>query len=409
MTTDQDYCPTTAESGHLIVDTTEIEVVRQVLDELGIVIAKTDDLPAFELALLELEHAAPPGTPVRDVDPVLTEVRARLAGRCGGWTPFLGKNRTMVSQFGAYPQTRGMTSWDPEAFAGETGAFFDGEAGRGVRVGILDTKIYDHPALADRDIETPDHYKFGEPANGVRFTVEEGHGVFAAGLVLRQAPRATLVARHALGPNGKSTAWKVVQKLAEFYDESPRVDVLVLANGCRTSDGQAPMILDRAIERLSAHVMVVAAAGNHGETIGISTDVQITRNSPTWPAALPRVVAVGVASAPVPYSADGPWMLARYSPDLPWVTCTVDPVDPTTQEDLFVSTYLKATDVKLHEAFSPDDFSSGYAKWVGTSCAAAYLGGAIAAKMAEDQLTAQQALEALYLGKTVHKFDWQYR
>ncbi|SES33850.1 Subtilase family protein [Lentzea xinjiangensis] len=390
MTTDDElYCPTTAEHGSLVVDSTQIDVVEQALAQLQITVVKTDPVPAFDLALLTLAHNDMKGTPVADVGPVLGELRARFAGRCGGWTPFLGKNRNMGSQFGAYPQTQSMGYWDPQRVA-QDASLFTGDAGRGVRVGLLDTKIYAHPHLEGHDVRTPDHEKFTEPDDGKQFTVEEGHGVFAAGLVLRQAPGATLVARHALDARGKATAWNVVKKLAEFLADEDRVSVLVLASGCRTHDGQAPLILRRAIERLSRHIMVVAAAGNHGEVAGMSPDVQITRNSATWPAALPGVVAVGVAGE-------------LYSPDLPWVSCTIDDKDP----DVFVSTYLKACDVKLHEEFLEGDYPEGYARWRGTSCAAAVVGGRVAARMAAGGRTASEALADLRAAGTVADFTWQ--
>jgi hypothetical protein len=229
--------------------------------------------------------------------------------------------------------------------------------------------------------------------------------VFTAGLVFQQAPAATLVARHVLQENGKAPAWEVVKKLAAFLEDDDPVDVLVLASGCRnTLDGNAPAIIERAIERLSAHTTVVAAAGNHGMLPGMTSDAHITRNSATWPAALPRVVAVGVEDA-------------NYSPDLPWVTCTVDPakLHPQTAERfgdgespdplVFLSTYLDADQVQMHEQHDIKSFT-GYATWVGTSGAAAVAGGAIAAKIVPGRTTAAEALGELFEGQLVQPFDW---
>jgi hypothetical protein len=137
---------------------------------------------------------------------------------------------------------------------------------------------------------------------------------------------------------------------------------------------------------------VVAAAGNHGIVEGMSPDVHTTRNSATWPAALPRVVATGVAGA-------------DYSPNLPWVDCVVD-IAPKKR---FVSTYLDDENVKMLDDASDPDFSGGYASWVGTSCAAAYVGGAVAAKMAElGKKTAYEVMEEVCSGPTVRKFAWTY-
>ncbi|MFS8097124.1 S8/S53 family peptidase [Lentzea alba] len=390
MTTDEGLCPTTSEPGELVVDTTQLDMVKQGLAELNIGITKTDPVPAFDLALLTLEHRelGAFGSPVADVGPVLGELRARFAGRCGGWTPFLGKNRKMTSQFGAYPQTQSMSFWDPDHVE-QTESIFQGDAGAGVRIGLLDTKIYDHEHLKSVDLRTPDHERFTKPANKLQFNFEEGHGVFAAGLILRQAPRATLVARHALDSDGKASAWDFVKKLAEFLEDSERVSLIVLASGCRTYDGQPPLVLRRAIERLSPHIMIVAAAGNHGAVPGMAPESQITRRSATWPAALPGVVAVSVNEA-------------EYSPDLPWVTTTIAESEP----EAFLSTYLKAEKVAMKMPSRTIDFPAGYARWRGTSCAAAYLGGKIAAGMATGR-TAAQALKDLQQAGTAQVFSWQ--
>lgn len=381
-----------AEPDSLVVDLTEIDAVLRVLEELAIAVDSTEELPAFDLGLVRLA-----GEEFADVDPVLAELRARFTGRCAGWTPLLGKNRRMASVFGAYPQTKSMSLWDPVALDETTAALtFDGDAGSGVRVGLLDTRIYRHPGLAGRHIETSDSTTLFDKDAKTSYSVEEGHGVFTAGLIFQQAPGATLVARHVLREDGKAFAWEVVKKLAEFFDDEHRVDVLVLASGCRnTLDGNPPAIIHRAIERLSAHMLIVAAAGNHGALEGMTSDAHITRNSATWPAALPRVVAVGVTDA-------------DYSPDLPWVTCTVDPKQLHAQDDdsppVFVSTYLDAPEVQMHEQHDIKEFT-GYASWVGTSGAAAVVGGAVAARIVPGT-TAEQALNKLYEGSVVQPYAW---
>jgi hypothetical protein len=382
---------------NLVVDLTERDAVVHVLGDLGIKVGKGEEIKAFDLALLTLQKE------FDDLDPVLAELRARFAGRSAGWIPFLGKNRMMTNVFGAYPETRGVTSattlgrWDPEPADALPATSALPDAGRGVRVGLLDTRIYDHPALSGR-IETPDSTTLFTIEPTKTYSLEEGHGVFAAGLILQQAPAATLVARHVLRTDGRAYAWEVVKKLAEFYqdDKDNRVDVLVLASGCRnTVDGRPPAVLDRAMARLSGRMMVVAAAGNHGDRVGMSSgDVNITRNSATWPAALPSVVAAGVAGA-------------HYSPHLPWVNCTVDRSELTPPHK-FVSTYLDAPLVQMH-SLKPKAFH-GFASWDGTSCAAAVVGGAVAATMIPGKKSPEEALAELMQAKQLVKpFKWTYQ
>lgn len=387
MTKDDQVQP---EPDALVVDLTEKDAVGSVLDDLGIGVSHTEQLEVFDLALLKLQLG---GKEITDIDPVLAELRARFAGRGAGWCPLIGKNRRMASVFGAYPQTKSMSVWDPVPVEHDLPAF-TGNDGEGVRIGLLDTRIYNHPALAGRDIETPDKATRFDRDPATQYTVEDGHGVFTAGLILQQAPGATLVARHVLGSDGKAYAWDVVKRLAEFYQDENRVDLMVLASGCRnTLDGRPPLIVERAMERLSPHMVIVAAAGNHGTVVGMDPEIHTTRNSPTWPAALPRVVAVGVAGA-------------DYSPRLPWVNCAVD----LGENPRFVSTFLEDPNVQMLDEKSKNDFSTGYASWVGTSCAAAYVGGQVAAKLAASkEKSAYDVLADVFAGPTVRKFDWKYR
>lgn len=385
----------------LVVDTTHLAAVRTVLTELRIQDHIADDIPEFDLTLLTLKHIDTEKPehcwkPVTDLDPVLTEVRVRIAGRSGGWTPLIGKNRKMGGMFGAYPQTRSQSYWNPKR-ATHTGPWLAGTVGEGVRIGLVDTKIFKHKQLSTNSVHASDDDWFTkDPAATSYF--EEGHGVFTAGLILKKAPGAKVVAHAALGPDGKGEAWCVVKKLAKFLACGPedRVHMIVLASGCRTHDAQPPLILARAVERLSQHFMIVAAAGNHGAVIGLAPGSLITRNSPTWPAALPGVIAAGV---PVPAGEDP---ANHFSPDLPWVTHTVQPETA----DTFTSTYLDSAVVTMLEGDPATDLDTGYAQWRGTSFAAAYLSGLIAAQMPESGMDAVQALATVVAGPLVDEFVW---
>ncbi|WP_330275098.1 S8/S53 family peptidase [Lentzea sp. NBC_00516] len=386
---------TTAVLDELVVDTHHLGAVRHVLGELHIEDAVKDAIPEFDLTLLTLKHGDTQN-PVTDLDPVLTEVRARIAGRSGGWTPLIGKNRKMGNVFGAYPQTKSQAFWNPMPATHE-GPWIQGDAGQGVRVGMVDTKIYQHPQLPKTSVRASDHDWFTKDRQGTSH-FEEGHGVFVAGLILKTAPGATVVPRAALGPDGKAEAWVVVKKLATFLADKPedRVHLIVMANGCRTHDGQPPLILERAVERLSPHIAVVAAAGNHGGFLGMTSSSLVTRNSATWPAALPGVIAAGVPDLPDPDPT------THYSADLPWVTHIVQPE----VDDTFTSTYLDSATVTMFKGDPATDLITGYATWRGTSCAAAYLGGLIAAEMPSSGMDAAQALARVVAGPLVDEFVW---
>ncbi|MBB5953608.1 subtilisin family serine protease [Saccharothrix tamanrassetensis] len=372
--------PTTAVADELIVDLREVGIVEDALDALGVEHARKAEVGALDLVLLQLWYSAEAGTVlVMDVDPVLFELRRRLAAQCGGWNPVLGKNRHLSHQFGAYPQTQSMAGdFDPEPAAAPDRPEVDPDAGDGVRIGVLDTVLYRHPDL-DGHFETSQSAAVLEDHPTGPIPWEDGHATFVAGLIAAQAPKATMVVRQVLDSDGRATTWDTVVGMARFLEDG--VDIVNFAMGTRSHDGIVPMVVQRAIERLSPHMLVVAAAGNHGAVPGIRHG--ITRTSPTWPAALPGVVAVGATTA------DG--NPAPYSPDLPWVGCAA-------VGDRVVSTYLKGK--VLLRSNDVVEFD-GYATWKGTSFATATVSGAIAARTVPGEVAPAEALRRLRAEGTV--------
>jgi hypothetical protein len=235
----------------------------------------------------------------------------------------------------------------------------EGTAGTGVRVGVLDMPLYPHPDL-DAHLTEP-HALFAgyEPDSDAVWRPMTGHATFVASVIASQAPGATIDVRAALDPEwGTTTAWQLAKAMASFAGTG--VDVLNLSIGCRTADGQAPLVLATAVERLGAGTVVVAAAGNHA---GSSEPA-----APVWPAALPNVIAVGADSA-------------EFSPRLPWVSLTAPGVD-------VLGAYVDA-EVELSDGTRRR--FDGWARWTGTSFAAATASGTIAANTQPGVKSARQA------------------
>ena len=91
-----------------------------------------------------------------------------------------------------------------------------------------------------------------------------GHATFIAGLILRRAPGAELVIRPVLlNEKAFARAWDVAKDMAGFIGSG--VDILNLSFGCYTDDGEPPLVLARAVSLVSAEILLVAAAGNHGD------------------------------------------------------------------------------------------------------------------------------------------------
>jgi subtilisin family serine protease len=189
------------------------------------------------------------------------------------------------------------------------------------------------------------------------------------------APAVTLEARAVLDDDGRATAWETAQHMMDFADSG--VDILNLSLGCRTTDGLPPLLMSRAVGLLSQRMVIVAAGGNNG-----AAEQPALRNAPIWPAALPDVVAVGARDIGALGIGEG---LAKFSPQLPWVTCTAPGVNLT-------GAFLKATVLMKTGQSLPFD---GYATWSGTSFATAMVSGAIAAATVPGKVTAHEALHGL--------------
>jgi subtilisin family serine protease len=259
--------------------------------------------------------------------------------------------------------------------------------GQGVRIGLLDTRLYPNEWLAGGYLAAADDLLQMPATDGTPPPASAGHATFVAGLILRGAPGAELVVRPVLNDKAVGRAWDVARKMVSFIGSG--VDILNLSFGCYTDDGEPPLLLARAVSLLSAEILLVAAAGNHGDIDelrqeGKVKDASWTRGlhdrTPVWPAALDEVIAVGAT--------DGD-KLAPFSPETPWVDMTAPGVNVE-------STYLTG-EVKLTD---PDEsptttFSDGFAYWNGTSFAAATVSGAVAAKILPGRCNARQALASI--------------
>jgi membrane-anchored mycosin MYCP len=290
-----------------------------------------------------------------DLDYLLWALRVLFKSEYAGWTPTLGKNRFVRHVHGVW-----------EVIHSKVPARTTGP-GSGVRVGVLDTAFYPQPWLAGgwtarfSDIVRHD----------VVPPVAQGHATFVTGLILSQAPGASVEVRRLLDEKGEADSWEAAEAIARFGQSG--VDVLNLSFGSYTEDNEPPLILATAIDRLDPKVVVVAAAGNYHPVGEGDEDL---RNRPSWPAALDDVIAVGAVTR----NGD----LAPFSPDAPWVDVHAAGVDLT-------STYLDRAATRQHGV----NRYEGWAKWQGTSFAAALVTGAVAAGTAPGQTSGGEAARDL--------------
>lgn len=337
------------------------------------------------------DDGIPPDPP--DLDLLLTILRARFSHRYDRWTPTIGKNRRVELARG-FPHLgggiAGSGSGDPEAVAEPAQFESDAarsQAGRGVRVALLDTEVAVHPFLLGKSIAPLRAALPGTPPFAMA-----GHGTFVAGLILLRAPRAHLEVHPVLDDQAVGDTWKAARKLAQVAESG--VQIINLSWGCYTDDGQAPLVLARAIEALGPDVVVVAAAGNHGDILNkqlvvLPEDQRLTPRTPSWPAAFDRVIAVGATGD------DG--ALARFTPKAPWVDVVapgVDVVSTYLTGDVF-SDHVQTKDGAVQVVPKLLGGFKGFAMWSGTSFAAATVSGQLTAEQGPSSPSVSQTGSAI--------------
>jgi hypothetical protein len=337
----------------------------------------------------------------RPLDRILGSLRLVCANGYGGWSPAMGKNRTMSGvQFKPYPNAGGEDAPRPAPAPGRRPV--ERRTGRPVRVGVLDTPLYRHPVLDLRYV-AEDAARLGDAEEPPWWWL--AHSAFISSVVLDLAPQADLDIRTPLSRGDgehpgrwEMPVWDLARRIADFGDSG--VDVLNLSLGVFTEDMEKPFVLDRAIAHVTPRVVVVAAAGNHGRPDLTDADRE-AQSLPgpaavMWPAALDGVVAVGALDGGRPASFT-PRTGRQPQRVAPWID-------------------LLAPGVSLHGAFfgadcpqrvrlrrGPDDevveeeFSGG-AFWSGTSFAAAYVTGSIANRMVGGK-SAAEALDEIGQGQ----------
>lgn len=298
--------------------------------------------------------------PANGLDVLMRELRERCAAE-------LGKNRDTIV---GYPQKKAVAN--PSVPKVSDFEIVATGKGQGRHIGIIDTPPVDHDHLPDDLVHSDEWF---EPSTEHPVKPWAGHGNFVAGRVRLGAPAAHVHMRAGLDPTtGRNDAWSVAKRIAGFRNVigTRHVDVLNLSFGCVTEDNQPPLVMRQALKRLPSDILVVAAAGNRRNQKPPVTHI--------WPAAADSVVAVG-ATRPEDSSGDGEFSMRQ-----PWVNCTAPGVRVQ-------STYLDGVQVELQDA-DPARFS-GLAEWSGTSFAAAYVSGMVAARMAATGERAREAWENL--------------
>ena len=322
------------------------------------------------------------GGQLTPLDELLKGLRLRFARNYDNWLPTFGKNRT-ISKIAGSPHVGGGGVGPPK----KTDAFLAPRATppdqrRSVRVGLLDTRMFAHEWLAGGYLARPGDLL--GPQHPYRST--QAHATSVASRILERAPGAEVHLRRVLGDNATGDSWAVATAMAEVAEAG--FDVVNLSFGeYFTDDGQPPLVISTAVQLLSARSVIVAAAGNHGNVASRpakQVPAGLTEKSPSYPAALPGVLAVGALEDAKP---------APFSPkDAPWIRLMAPGVDLTVAY-LSGDVLVAAEDGTFRDA--RDVAFGGWAKCSGTSYAAGMVTGEIARRMTRSGITAQEAAAQL--------------
>jgi thermitase len=198
---------------------------------------------------------------------------------------------------------------------------------------------------------------------------QAGHGTFVAGIVQRVAPEADIRVYRAADTDGFATDDDIADAMIEAWRDGAEIMNLSLAG--RTTDDQPPQALADAVARIqegsNRQVVIVAAAGNYGDTV------------PCWPAALEGVESVAGLTArltPADWSSHGS---VRFS----------------TVAEGIRSTFVTGAESPVFDR-DPETFGAdAWALWSGTSFAAPQVAGAVARASRELGRTPREAVELL--------------
>jgi len=344
------------------------------------------------------------------LDLLIKGIRLQFAQRFPGWEVTIGKNYGPSLVMG-HPHVGGGGDGDPrptaeavrpphvggggEAEPRPTGAgpgqpvfgrHQPRQRGHGVRVGLLDTRIFPSKSLTGHYIAAPDDVL--DP-NKRSFTMFDGHCAFVASCIVQRAPAAELHVRHVLNSQGIGWAWDVAVSIAEMAQSG--LDVVNLSLGeFLTDDDSAPMVLETAVRHFSQDTVVVAAAGNNGDARELTRELVhegVKPDSASYPAALPDVVGVGALDQ------DGKRAAFTPSP-APWIALLAPGVGLTGAfVDGDVTIQHKNRDG--HVTSSETVHFDGTATWEGCSFAAGIVSGELAARTVPGHRSARQALDEL--------------
>jgi hypothetical protein len=245
-----------------------------------------------------------------------------------------------------------------------------------VVVRVVDTGILTHPWLAGHHVEYGESDIDPIPTSGMlaRFA---GHGTFVTGLILREAPGATV--RMTRTPKWDDAV--VSNAIAAAIGDGEEPMLLNLSFGGAASEGRrdVPRNIQTELQRLNEHSVVVVSAGNDA-----SSDVHYPGGlDDVVPA---KIVTVGAVDETLAAAAGAPPEVAGFSNHGDWVGCYASGVQ-------VLGPYCYHQETPQPDIPRVAQDFRGWALWSGTSFAAATVTGRIARVAMDRRVSLMEAAQ----------------
>jgi subtilisin family serine protease len=220
-----------------------------------------------------------------------------------------------------------------------------------------------------------------------------GHATFLAGIVLQVAPMARLLSVRVMNDSGlvprdaSLAALSWLSRLARGSDPGAFPDVVCTAYGYypdASDDGHKEQLRAALWELADRGVLIVASAGNDG----IDQQVLPAAFATDAPKPATSLISVGATNPDGAYS--------HYSNYGNWVTHQATGTGVISIMERFDGGMLPPPmpEYSHGSAIDPNDFRAGFARWSGTSFAAAHIAGLLASALSADPTLADVSREA---------------
>jgi Subtilase family len=215
-----------------------------------------------------------------------------------------------------------------------------------------------------------------------------GHGTFIAGIVRQAAPGTQVFLIRVMHPDGFAHESDVLLALSHLTDEMQNntllIDLVSLSLGFFPETPLEVTIRDSIADALDAltatGVTVVAAAGNYSTSREFHPAALAGVPTPAGHAPIISVGALNPNGTVAHFSDEAPWVRC-YAPGVAMVSAfptTAGAVNP--DETAVVGNHRR-------EGFDPDDFTSGFAVWSGTSFATPLVAAELANALVDNAKT----------------------